>query len=539
MRNPAVSASWPRMTSRSRRAALEFAGIGEDRAHAYSMVDWLDLPDDAKSALLRGWHMATIGGTTRRYRDTTRRVPVLTNSSGPRRYGFHAGKVLARNAVAFGRHRSMKVESLAEEYFASDVRRGVVKSRDRAEWVRAFKAGVRSGLKDEGALPNPTAGWAVTQDGETLKHFGPGTKGANAAFAWLHKRQGQSVDWSIRYSGYDIVNVEGGKVVYSGRRSFLKKLTNRSRRNGTKGAYPFKDKVEQYRKATMPELLFARKDAAEAARAVSGHDVAAENWYKDDYFTINDEIIRRRHNEITRRDMGFKNPKRSRKNPDIPDWMRSNEKFYTRFGFTLGRFQNMIRDLSETNKKRLHQMMGKGMTTAVVHWISAQYHSVKTNPVTKPYQVWGSHTYVQSIGRGGWQIYATYRTPRHAREDAEGIMKFGIPGVKGKVQALVLHASSGGFSVYWRPVRKIASNPAEAPRIWRKRRRGKRTTHFKGPDPRYRTYYVALASRSYPMKGRYWTASTVVDALPPTVVGKLYKIAARSKVAAIKEARGF
>lgn len=216
-RNPSINVVWPTMKDRARFAALQFAGVPEERAKYHAILDWSDLPAESKSALLKGWHMGEIGRTTRRYRDTTRRMPVLTN---------------------------------------------------------------------------PTDGWVVTQDGETLKHFGPGVKGANAAFAWLHKRQGQSVDWSVQYSGYDMVNVEGGKVVYSYKQKGLRRLTNR--RNGTKGAYPFKEKTEKYREYTPAQLLFAQRDAHRAAKAMKGHDVSAENWYMDDFYTISDEITRRR-----------------------------------------------------------------------------------------------------------------------------------------------------------------------------------------------------------------------------------------------------
>jgi hypothetical protein len=78
------------MTSRSRRAALEFAGVGEDRAHAYSMLDFVDLPSDMKGALLKGWHMGTVGGTTRRYRETTRRVPTNRRNGTKGPYPFAA-----------------------------------------------------------------------------------------------------------------------------------------------------------------------------------------------------------------------------------------------------------------------------------------------------------------------------------------------------------------------------------------------------------------------------------------------------------------
>lgn len=57
-------------------------------------------------------------------------------------------------------------------------------------------------------------GWVVTHDGETLKTF----PDQFAAIAWLHRRHSYSVDHAVRYEGYDIVFVRGGKVEWSYRR---------------------------------------------------------------------------------------------------------------------------------------------------------------------------------------------------------------------------------------------------------------------------------------------------------------------------------
>lgn len=61
----------------------------------------------------------------------------------------------------------------------------------------------------------------------------------------------------------------------------------------TKGAYPFAEKQEKYASYTLAQLRYAAKDAAQAARAMKGHDPMAENWYMDDYYTLSDEIRRR------------------------------------------------------------------------------------------------------------------------------------------------------------------------------------------------------------------------------------------------------
>lgn len=66
-----------------------------------------------------------------------------------------------------------------------------------------------------------------------------------------------------------------------------------AKRNGTKGAYPFAEKEEQYRRYTAAQLRFAANDAKQAMEAMRGHDPAAENWYADDMATILNEINRR------------------------------------------------------------------------------------------------------------------------------------------------------------------------------------------------------------------------------------------------------
>lgn len=63
---------------------------------------------------------------------------------------------------------------------------------------------------------------------------------------------------------------------------------------GTKGAYPFADKEKQYRGYSDDELAYAKADASDASKNMKGHDVSAENWYRDDVSTIGQEIQRRR-----------------------------------------------------------------------------------------------------------------------------------------------------------------------------------------------------------------------------------------------------
>lgn len=528
-KNPAISAVWPKMTSRQRWAAMEFAGVIEMRARALAHNDWIDLPEDVKGMLLRGWNMGSFGGTRRRGRgETTRRMPVLTN---------------------------------------------------------------------------PTEGWAVTHDGETLKQFGVGTAAANAAFAWLQKRQGQSVDWAIRYSGYDIVNVEGGKVVYSARRQ-RKPMTNpaakpfavqgshtylltfkgggwliyesydtyndamdmakwlmktgvagvkgpvqtlilkpvnerrytvfyrRTRRvaaNGTKGSYPFADKQRQYRSYTIPQLRFALKDAAETARIWKGQDPATENWYRDDVFTISDEIKRR---EV-------------RKNPTAPVWMQSDEAFYRKFGTVRQRLSQALARLTDAQKKEFHRRAEKSLSEEAVRWAlreggigTLQNSGTQELPIeankdlmtrtVKFLRRRGVKARIVEVERG------RYRVRVGAGHNADKLMRL-IEGGPWKMDdrlaltprqevKLRAHARRHG------PI----SRPGEFA-YWEKARL--KQAARRNPTKGLKTYYVAKYRPAYPQKGEYWTASTVIDALPPTVVGKVFKIAARTKKDAIREAQ--
>jgi len=97
----------------------------------------------------------------------------------------------------------------------------------------------------------------------------------------------------------------------------------------------------------------------------------------------------------------------------------------------------------------------------------------------------------------------------------------------------IFEASAYGLT----PNARRRANPSEPPTIWRKRRRGKKTLHYRGPDPRFKTYYVARFRPPYPQRGEFWTASEMIDLLPATVVGGVYKISASNRVAALAQAK--
>lgn len=80
----------------------------------------------------------------------------------------------------------------------------------KTEWSPAM-----NGPSMGGPRLGAVEGWVVTRDGETLK---AGFKDENEAFWWLQKYQSQSVDWAVRYGGYDIVLVRENKAEQSYKR---------------------------------------------------------------------------------------------------------------------------------------------------------------------------------------------------------------------------------------------------------------------------------------------------------------------------------
>lgn len=67
-------------------------------------------------------------------------------------------------------------------------------------------------------------GWVVTHDGETIK---TGFPTDFEAVKWLHGRHSYSVDHAVKYEGYDVVFVRGGKVEYSYKQEAMKKAKPR------------------------------------------------------------------------------------------------------------------------------------------------------------------------------------------------------------------------------------------------------------------------------------------------------------------------
>jgi hypothetical protein len=122
-----------------------------------------------------------------------------------------------RETMQSGDKDKKKAEEIAKVY-----RTIAKKERRRTRYVvEPFR------YSDTASRRNPPEGWVVTQDGETLKTFGPSQQGANGAYEWLQKYQTKSIQRACLDEGYDIVYVSNGKVSYSMRRDFLVKTNPR------------------------------------------------------------------------------------------------------------------------------------------------------------------------------------------------------------------------------------------------------------------------------------------------------------------------
>lgn len=340
MKNPSISAVWPAMKDRQRFAALRFSGIGEETAKYQAILDWSDLPSESKSALLRGWNMGEVGRTTRRYRDTTRRMPVLTNSGLTlKRWAAKQPYRMQKSGHVFsipdGRLVDRSEAWHLSDYVVSSVVGGSLwfsRRRGRA------RARVNSG------------GWYVMSKYTSV--------------AWYPTREeAVKVATQLNYRGGTIYTVVSDK-------KGIDWLKDRFRKNGTKGAYPFKDKEAQYRKLKMSELMYASEDAKKTAKIWDGHDQATANWYWDDFHTIQQEIQRRR--KLVGAEEFFRNKVRRHFRNPIPSWLQTRGQFWQKFGFTPEEFELAIRRLPEDDKKLLHDKIGSEFSEDAVRWVMSR-----------------------------------------------------------------------------------------------------------------------------------------------------------------------
>jgi hypothetical protein len=510
VRNPAISAVWPKMTSRQRWAAMEFAGVGEERARSYSHEEWIDLPEDVKGLLLRGWNMGSLGGTRRRSKgETTRRMPVLTNP-------------VAKPFEVQGSH----------------------------SYLLSFKGG----------------GWKVYESYDTHAD-------ALDMAKWLMKGGVAGVKGRVQTLVLRPTGERRYLVFY--------RRTRRVAANGTKGAYPFAAKQRQYRSYTMSQLRYALKDAADTARIWKGQDPAVENWYKDDVFTISDEIRRRegKKNPLTPEERGelerhiptydarMWDPKAGAydrgynrgvretlehvvrkygRNPSVPVWMRSEEAFFQKFGATRERLAKALARLTDAQKQEFHKRVDKTFSESAVRWALKQGGMGSLPNGTQELPVEAGldlmRRAVKFLRRRGVKARVVkvepgrYRVRVGAGHDVEKLTRLVDQGPWKPSQAAEIQTDRQ-MAKYAASMRRHGGIYKPGQYEYTLKARAKQMGLRKNSIVPPRIYYVAQYAPAYPMKGRRWMAAGKIDYLPPTVVGKVFKIAARSAREAIKEAQ--
>lgn len=517
-KNPAISAVWPKMTSRQRWAAMEFAGIGEDRARALSHEDWIYLPEDVKSAFLRYWQSGFYGSTKRRLKgETTRRMPVLTNPVA-KPFQVQGSHTYLLTFKGGGWHIYEGYDSHAD-------------ALDMAKWLmQRGVAGVKGPVQTLILKP-------VNERRYTVFYRSARRVASNNAGGAMEGRAREVIRKAEAALGSLTFNAKVNLLLdnLSGLRNAQEAAALLSRlgyrKNGTKGPYPFSDKQRQYRAYTVPQLRFALKDAAETARIWKGQDPATENWYRDDVFTISDEIRRREGVAM--------------KNPTAPIWMQSEAAFYKKFGTVPQRLSQALSRLTDAQKKEFHRRAEKTISEDAVRWALREggMGSLE-NSGTQELPVEGGKLLmsraVKFLRRRGVKARlieverGRYRVRVGAGHDVRKLTKLVDQGPWKHDDRLALTPRQiKKFEAHGRRHGPI-SRPGELA-YWAKSRL--RQAAHPNPVRGLTVYYVAKYRPAYPRKGEFWTASTVIDALPPTVVGKLFKIAARTKKDAIREAQ--
>ena len=345
-------------------------------------------------------------------------------------------------------------------------------------------------------LANPEDGWRVTHDGETLKVFGKkdDDAGAGAAFRYLQQRQSQSVDWAIRHEGYDIVKVEGGKVVFSRRREIDER--GKSKRNPI--AKPFEVEGSHSYVASMKgggwriyETYKTYADALDWAKFIMKQGIPGVRG--------NVQALILRPTGQRTYSVFWRSVRRVASNP-VPIWMQSDEMFHKVVGVSIKEWQRIFRALPEWKKKEFHRRAGKKILSAnAMKWVVAQGLPASL--------------------------------PNKAKLSRDGSFKCVVCGAKlypdGQDVDCACGASYNAFGQRLRPRSQWAEGSDYNKRRRRPRRSRKNYIH-KG-----RVWYVGLYKTS---RGLLWDAKETMQSLKKGIVGKILKISAPSSTKAIQEA---
>ena len=388
-------------------------------------------------------------------------------------------------------------------------------------------------------LTNPEDGWRVTHDGETLKIFGKGTKGANDAFAWLHKHQGQSVDWAIRYSGYDIVNVEGGKVVFSRKRSGMSGgVTNNpvAKPFAVEGSHTY---AVSFKGGGwhIYETYKTYDDAMDWAKYIMKEGIPGVRG--------NVQALVLRPTGQRSYSVYWRNARRVASNP-VPIWMKSDEMFHRVVGVSIKEWQRIFRALPEWKKKEFHRRAGKKILSAnAMKWVveqgapaSMQNSGTKELPIeanrdqmartVKFLRKRGVPARMVEVERGRFRIRV------RASADEEKLLALIATGPWALDPETEI-ATDRQLKKWHASIRRHGGTykPGQYEYGLRSRRIQMRSRRNKGT----KIYYVAMYRPPYPAVGKLWAVTESMDSLPASVIGKVAVVQAASKVAALREAR--
>lgn len=403
--------------------------------------------------------------------------------------------------------------------------------------TRRYKSGDTT--KRMPVMVNPQDGWRVTHDGETLKIFGKNDDdaGAGAAFRFLQRYQSQSVDWAIRHEGYDIVKVEGGKVVFSRRREIDQRG---SKRNPV--TKPFEVEGSHTYVASM------KGGGWQIYETYKTYDDALD-WGK---FIMKVGIpgVRGKVQALILRPTGqrtysvfWRTVRRVASNP-VPIWMQSDEMFHKVVGVSIKEWQRIFRALPEWKKKEFHRRAGKKILSAnAMKWVVEQGKAITlSNSGTKELpieanreQMSRSVKFLRKRGIAARMIEVERGRFRiRVRESADeekllGLLAQGPWALDPETEIATdrqlkkWHASIRRHGGRYKPGQYEHSLKSR-----RKQMRSRKNYIYKG-----RVWYVGLYKTD---RGLLWDAKEAIGSLRKGIVGKILKISAPTSGKAIQEA---
>ena len=399
---------------------------------------------------------------------------------------------------------------------------------------RSYKKGDTT--KRMPVMTNP-GDWRVTHDGETLK---AGLESDGKAMAWLLRHQSQSVDFAVKYSGYDIVCVEGGKVKWSWKRDGMKGKNMTLRNLGAKhfefeGSHTYAT-TSKGGGWHIYETYKTYDDALDWAKFIMKQGIPGVPG------NVQALILRptgeRSYSVYWRRTWKVSS------NP-VPIWMQSDEAFQRVVGVSIKEWQRIFKALPDWKKKEFHRRAGKKILSAnAMKWVVEQgAPSLLKNRPQVPIEVRGE---TQAMRLSGFLRKRGVRIQIKRVKDRSGWFTFYVPSSQAELAENLLYKWMHEADPYERPVKKALASE----RRWKIRQR--RRQHRRGirrggymlggktitadrrlPNPR-KVWYVGMYKTSRGLA--WWTSESRATLEKKPIVGKILKISAPTSSKAIEEA---